>query len=580
VVKDGEWSALNEATFRVASPLPLRITEVNYNPYSDSLAATADQPSVDSDQYEFVELTNVGDETIDLAGVKFEQHDLNGRPQGIRFDFASQTLQPGERVVVVRDREAFTSRYGTFHRIAAGADGEDGAPGQFGGNLENSGEQITLVDAVGRIIQQFQYGFSGDWPARADGRGSSLEVVDPWGDPADPTNWRASIDFGGSPGSEGSEVASRVRLNELLTNPIEPGSDLVELANLTNTNIDVGGWYLSDTEADYLRYRIPDSTIVPASGYVTIDGQQLGLDLDGSAGGMLHLIEADADGRPLRFADLALFGPSFPGTSLGPSSSDSSIWVLLNESTFGEGNSGPFVSPVIISELHVNPEDPDGADRGNDAEDFQFVELTNHTDRPQDISDWQLDGDVTFTFADSTVLEPGESIVVMPFRSTDAGRIGIFRFTSGIPALARIFGQFRGELPKDEGNVRLIRPLQPGVSNSPMLVAEQVAYQTTAPWPDVSTVGSSLHRTNPHAVPDSPGSWFAALASPAQFQALDRVVGDSNGDGVFDQSDIQNVLARGKYLTGEPSGWEDGDWDGDGDFDQLDVVFALQRGRF
>jgi hypothetical protein len=264
---------------------------------------------------------------------------------------------------------------------------------------------------------------------------------------------------------------------------------------------------------------------------------------------------------------------------LGPSSADPTNWSLLSDATFGRENSGPFVSPVIISEIHVNPVDPD-AGGGRDAKDFQFVELTNHTDRPQDISHWELAGDITFGFDDATVLQPGESIVVVPFRSTDAGSVGIFRFTSGIPATARILGRFRGELSTVQGHVQLIRPLEPDVRTGGTVIAEDVSYASTPPWPDLSTIGHSLQRTNPFDVPGSAVSWRVAAAGPGQFQSRERIAGDANADGVFDAADVQKVLAAGKYLTGEPAGWEDGDWDGDGDFDQLDVVFALQRGDF
>jgi hypothetical protein len=56
--------------------------------------------------------------------------------------------------------------------------------------------------------------------------------------------------------------------------------------------------------------------------------------------------------------------------------------------------------------------------------------------------------------------------------------------------------------------------------------------------------------------------------------------GDANMDGVFDQTDLIQVLQAGKYLTGEQAEWSEGDWTGDGTFDQLDLVFALQTGTY
>ena len=44
--------------------------------------------------------------------------------------------------------------------------------------------------------------------------------------------------------------------------------------------------------------------------------------------------------------------------------------------------------------------------------------------------------------------------------------------------------------------------------------------------------------------------------------------------------DLVLVLQAAKYLTGEPTTWEQGDWNGDGVFDQLDIVAALQTGNY
>jgi formylglycine-generating enzyme len=58
--------------------------------------------------------------------------------------------------------------------------------------------------------------------------------------------------------------------------------------------------------------------------------------------------------------------------------------------------------------------------------------------------------------------------------------------------------------------------------------------------------------------------------------------GDSDLNGVFDSSDLVQVLVIGQYedgLSGNSS-WSTGDWDGDGEFGSSDFVFALQAGGF
>ena len=58
------------------------------------------------------------------------------------------------------------------------------------------------------------------------------------------------------------------------------------------------------------------------------------------------------------------------------------------------------------------------------------------------------------------------------------------------------------------------------------------------------------------------------------------VLGDSNGDGQFDELDIVEVLQTAKYRTGQPATFAEGDWNNDGFFDQLDVIVALQTGNY
>ena len=152
-----EWSALSDARFMVASEIPLRISEINYNPFDANSVPGAQEPDVDNDLFEFIEVTNVGDETINLDGVQFVRSHVASDVQGISFTFAPQVLAKGEHLVVVRDKSAFQFRYGNLVRIATGNDGDDGQDGEYAGRLSDRGEQITLVDANGRLIQQLNY---------------------------------------------------------------------------------------------------------------------------------------------------------------------------------------------------------------------------------------------------------------------------------------------------------------------------------------------------------------------------------------------------------------------------------------
>lgn len=171
------WSALHEATFAVGPVAEgLRLTEIMYHPIDTGEPA---DPNA-----EYIELTNIGAETIDLNLVTFAD--------GVDFTFPRVELAPGEYVLVVEDATAFEARYGGGFNIA----------GQYAGRLSNGGERLVLRDAAGQTICDFE--FQDDWYDLTDGLGFSLTVRDPAR--ADPETlsskdaWRASVNAGGSPG--------------------------------------------------------------------------------------------------------------------------------------------------------------------------------------------------------------------------------------------------------------------------------------------------------------------------------------------------------------------------------------------
>ena len=57
-------------------------------------------------------------------------------------------------------------------------------------------------------------------------------------------------------------------------------------------------------------------------------------------------------------------------------------------------------------------------------------------------------------------------------------------------------------------------------------------------------------------------------------------VGDSNRDGKFSFEDVLEILAAGKFETGQAATGEQGDWNGDGVFDGADIQLALDEGTY
>ncbi len=182
VLNGTEWSALNEARFIVGSPA-LTISEIHYHP-SDPNAAEMAAGFTNANDFEFVEFKNTGTETYDLTDVVLVS--------GIQFAFAGSAvtnLSPGGYVLVVKNKAAFETRYGTGLPVA----------GEYSGKLGNAGEHI-VAQLGDEVVLDFTYGTTAPWPTSPDGVGTSLEVIDPNGDLNSPLNWRASYVLGGTPG--------------------------------------------------------------------------------------------------------------------------------------------------------------------------------------------------------------------------------------------------------------------------------------------------------------------------------------------------------------------------------------------
>ncbi|MBN1817114.1 MAG: lamin tail domain-containing protein, partial [Sedimentisphaerales bacterium] len=120
-------------------------------------------------------------------------------------------LESGQYIVLVKDRNKFIDQYGSGVLIG----------GQYNGSLENAGERIELIDAIGSIIQSIRY--SDSWHPVTDGEGFSLTVRDPY--ETDPlvwdskTGWRPSALVGGSPGYDDSDILpapGSIVINEVL----------------------------------------------------------------------------------------------------------------------------------------------------------------------------------------------------------------------------------------------------------------------------------------------------------------------------------------------------------------------------
>ena len=236
---NGEWSPITEAQFilaPIADASNIVVSEIMYNPAGSS------------EETEWVELMNVSGDTIDLTGLHFT---------GIDYTFPlGVTLAPGTRIIIARDLAAFSSAYDTA--------GIQIAPGEFSPtSLDNTGEELALIDATGADAQRFTYNDKSPWPTAPDGDGFSLVLIAPQTSPDHSlaTNWRSSAGLDGSPGTtdavgfsgdpdldlDGDGLSAFLE-HALGTIDGEPGSSPGALLQLGTISLDSG----AGTTDDYL----------------------------------------------------------------------------------------------------------------------------------------------------------------------------------------------------------------------------------------------------------------------------------------------------------------------------------------
>ena len=533
----GEWSALHEATFQVdvvpASHENLVVSEIMYSP-----AGTGGS--------EYVEVRNVGSLRIDLTGVT-----IGGAFDD--FTFGPLTLAPGESAVVVQDLAAFQARYidasSPYH-----APGLTVAGQWPGGKLNNGGETLKLTDAKGAEILTFRYDNGGDWPGRADGRGSSLVLPKPSAlagkTPAernaylaDGDNWKSSPGFHGSPGAaepaDAFEQLPSVLISEILAHTDPPLLDAIELHNPGAQAADVSGWRLTEKSSTLTGFRIPDGTIIPPGGYLIFDERDFNPNglwnpnpgtrgpnefaLSGAKGGSLRLIRADAAGNLLAFVDKVDFDATFNGVSLGrwPNGSAGDLHPMKERSLFDEStgayppvkqpgpNKGPKAGQIILSEIMF---DPAG---GNP--DLEYLELYNAGDSPVPLDGWKLDKGVSFDFPPGSLLKPGQSLVVVGFDLNANDKLAAFRAAYNVGPKVPILGGWKGNLNNGGETIALLRPDTPppdDPTHVPMVVEEAVTYSNAPPWPADSN-GTSLVRKKKDVWSNDPSGWERSTGTPS-----------------------------------------------------------------
>ncbi len=518
-VYDGaNWSALNDATYQleVADKGALRITEVMYNP-----APPAANSYWTSDDFEFIEIANMGAYTVDLSGVTLDD--------GVYFTFSDSAtnetylLAPGERVAIVSDLFAFRSRYGDEVYVA----------GQYFGSLDNAGERVRLRDGASDTIVRFTYNDAREWPQAADGAGHSLVPLD--SNPAAQAsgagdyggNWRASTLIHGSPGEADPSSPSAgpigVLLNEIAAHtdyvsPPPDSNDWIELYNPTAGDVVLNDCYLSDSIRNLAKWQIPNGATIGPGAFLSFDevndfhaGAGFGLNKDGERVVLSYLPGTGGDRviDEVRFkgqrSEMSLGRYPDGATAGGPGVGS---WGEMFPTRDGANN--PQTQGLVINQLMYHPDDGTTAS--------EYVEIHNPTTSTVNLWNsagyYRLSGGVEYEFQTNVALLAGSYLLILNVDPSDSTALDAFKAKYGVTDFtSQLFGPYKDNLANGGERLAIEQPEAPDLPGEPnsWVIVDETFYFDKPPFPTLADgQGSALHRILAADPGPDPANWAAA----------------------------------------------------------------------
>ncbi len=507
VLNGPEWSALNEATFDVGPvDTNLRITEIMYHPQDPNA--------------EFIELKNIGLETINLNLAQFTQ--------GINFTFPNFSLVPGAYGLVVRNQSVFTATYPSVNTSLI--------IGEYTGNLNNGGENIILIDADGNSIHNFNY--KDGWYPVTDGYGFSLTKITP--DSSNITSWdsrsgwHASTISGGTPGTNdlGSFLSNgSIVINEILAHSDTiPNGDYLELVNTTGSPINIGGWFLSDNNNNLKKYAIPAGTTISGNGFMVFhEDLTFGNSIAPGAsttfafsenGETAYLTSGDGINFTGTYSTDESFGASEADIAFGRilKSTGAYNFVAASTNTPGSANASAKVGPIVISEIMYHP-----ANNGN----AEYIELTNTSGSsitlfdPSTSEPWKITQGIDFTFPTSPMITMAANERILLVKN-----IAAFNSEYGAPVGTQILQWLNGSLDNSGEKVEISMPGDVNGQNERQYIRiDRINYSDgahpenfdgiTDPWPTgPDGTGPALQRLNLTTYGNDPINWNSSIATP------------------------------------------------------------------
>ncbi|MDX2109844.1 MAG: lamin tail domain-containing protein [Verrucomicrobiota bacterium] len=490
VLSEGEWSPVVEAEFTL--PLPkLIITEIMYHP--------ADSGAVDAELYEFIEFKNPGTEAVDLTGARFED--------GVVYTVPAGTIvAPGGFLVIAANLTSFAERHSGVSAI-----------GPYTGQLNNSGEHVSLVDAAGGVICEVTYSDDDPWPVKADGEGFSLVPVNlnDYGDNTLSTYWRLSTNAGGSPGAEDPvpEVDTVLRSFPDL---VDSGTGLWHSAWYGDIWPDSYPWIWHLEHGWQFTVYAGGGSLwlfdVGLNTWIWTSPVVYPFVFDGSRSIWVFYYPGSTNPRYFYNFDIkeweVVYGPPTPAAQNAIGTGSATITQKLNthekNALAAVAAIAPTSANLLLTEIMYHPPDVGTVD----GDLYEFLEYKNAGTAPLDMSGTHFVEGVEYTVPSGTILAPGAFLVI----AADSAR-----FTQKYPGVAAL-GPFVGHLSNNGEDIRF--------ANAQGTVISSVRYSDVAPWPLLTDNGGYTLvpvNSNDFSTANSPYYWKSSASiggSPGREDAI------------------------------------------------------------
>lgn len=339
--------------------------------FSELMAANEAYPDPEGRYRDFVELRNLADRDADLSG-----WGLTDAARRVKYRFPQGTVIPA----------------GGWLLVWCETGAEDAAPFSLS---RAGGETVTLRSARNRVVDRVEtLPMARNQSMVPDGAGG-------WTLSDEPTPGFENSAAGRAAYLRAGEVAGAVVFNEFMSgNSLYPAPDgecrdWLELRNLTDADVDLTGWRLSDT-AEKDKYVFPAGTTLPAGGCLALWCGLEGIDFALARAGGETLCLTDAQGRRCDRVET----PALEKNRSWARDGDGT-WAVSETPTPGYENSeagweryladlGYGDCQVVLSEAMADNRGCllDGNGRFSD-----WVELWNAGDTAADLTGWYLSDD-------------------------------------------------------------------------------------------------------------------------------------------------------------------------------------------